>query len=100
MSANNWTGCPKCVAKFEEAKAKALRDAEASYGKVSPDEYRRLIAQAEAGKREEPEDTMREDYEIGMEASGHFSVGYSASCTACGFRFRFKHERNVLASAS
>jgi hypothetical protein len=61
-----------------------------SYGKVSAEEYLCLTKQFE--KPVEREQTLREDYELGI-VENKFYVSYRASCTACKFSFTFKEER-------
>jgi hypothetical protein len=46
-------------------------------------------------KLDEPETTMREDYELFLTEDGHFQVSYSAYCTKCKFSFQFNHEQQV-----
>lgn len=69
MSADNWAVCPRCIQKQDNWRlvlGESLRD----------DDY-----------------TLREDYEVGMEANGLFSVVYTANCNKCGFSFMFKHSQ-------
>lgn len=93
MSANNWDICPRCKQRAEAKHAKAKKDIQKSYGKVTPEEYqRRLDAVREPPELEE---TLREDWELGMEDDGRFHVGYFASCQDCGLEFQYKHEEKV-----
>lgn len=94
MSANNWTQCPKCVAAEKERQTKAVAKSAKSYGKVDPDKF---LAMLEDQKPREIEDTMREDYELGVDSSGDFYVSYRCSCNKCDFEFRYKHECNAMA---
>ena len=90
MSADNWTNCPRCTAKeLKRVKEIQLRAGE-SYGKVSPDEYLELLA--EAKKEPQVKDTLREDYEIGIHG-GTFEVSYGCKCEVCGFTFSFKDSK-------
>ena len=93
MSADNWTYCPQCKKNREVKRAAQKRRAEKSYGKVSPEEYDRLLAAA--NDETELEDTLREDYELGVDDIGHFYVSYRASCEQCDFAFTFKHDQVV-----
>lgn len=93
MSADNWATCPVCK-DLAEANQQVARDiANQSYGKVSADEYERLKTQAE--KIEPHEDTLREDYEIGVGEDGKFSVSYRCLCDICGFQFEYRHKQDV-----
>jgi hypothetical protein len=93
MSASNWGICPKCLAR-EKSKAifrqKRLED---NYGKISQTEF---VEEEEKLRLLEDileKPTLREDYEIGVNSIGEFSVTYSASCQApdCGFEYRYEH---------
>ncbi len=93
MSADNWGVCPRCKVRIaQEKEAKHVAAAKA-YGKVSPDEWRQMLKDAEVEPREEA--TLREDYEIRTSASGAFYVSYSCRCETCGFRHKFKHEEQL-----
>jgi hypothetical protein len=93
MSADNWRDCPKCLAKAKADKVKREEAAEQAYGKVPKEEYLALLA--EAGKPVEVEDTMREDYELGIDQNGKFYVIYRADCQDCPFVFTYRHEEIV-----
>lgn len=100
MSADNWSICPKCVKNRTQELEKKKAEIVKNYGKVSSEEYFRLI---DSLKKEEVSCsfetkevlTLREDYEIGISENGEFSVGYSCSCSTCAFLFRFKHKEVV-----
>lgn len=89
MSADNWTTCPSCEHDAEEARKARVRKARDAYGKVSEAEYLDLVRKAE--KPVELEETLREDFSIGIQG-GAFGVSYRASCEHCGFEFRFEHD--------
>ena len=93
MSADNWAICPKCNAAKIAAKEKQLLDAGASYGKVEPAEYLRMLEAA--NKPIDSESTLREDYEIEVDTNGEFSVDYRCLCNDCKFAFRYKHSEAV-----
>jgi len=67
--------------------------AEDSYGKIPAAEYAKMMA--EANEEHEPEETMREDYEIGVDELGEFEAYYRCSCERCGFEFRFTHKEDA-----
>ena len=94
MSASNWTECPKCKAKAEAERLARIESVKQLYGKISPEEFVSRAAKAE--HRELLDDDLREDWEIGMNDDGNFSVGYYASCNCCDFTFKFKHEERAL----
>lgn len=93
MSADNWAICPKCNAANIADKEKAQIEAGAAYGKVAPAEYRKMMEAAYAPI--ETETTLREDYEIGVNRNGEFSVNYGCSCSVCNFAFSYKHSEVV-----
>lgn len=80
MSADNWRVCPKCK-KTNESKGSL-------YGKVSEEEYLDSLNQLKVD-----EETLREDYEIGIDERGEFYVDYSCRCQTCGFGFHYKHSQ-------
>lgn len=96
MSANNWRVCPKCIAERAAEKVVAEQVAAKAYGKVSADEYLKLLEAAE-DQGAVLEETLREDYEIYTSESGRFVVSYGCSCSHCGFEHSFSHTENALA---
>jgi len=97
MSADNWTRCQECEDKANLARRLFEQKVQDSYGKVPKEEYLRL--NEELNKPEKREDTLREDYEIGI-SGDVFSVSYVAWCTVCGFKYEFKTNQKVLAGRS
>lgn len=91
MSADNWTICPKCKTNKEDAKKKARLEAEKSYGKITPGEFLSLMNDISSNENKEQERTLREDYEIGMDEYGSFSINYSAICGDCGFKYKYDY---------
>lgn len=85
MSADNWAVCPKCL-KDVDNKVKSL------YGKVSEEEYGKLIEEKQETEREQ---TLREDYEIWTNVDGRFMVKYSCSCSACGLKFEYNYSKLI-----
>lgn len=92
MSARDWTACPKCEKTLADEKAKKLKTAKARYGKVSAEQYEKLLAGASVAVV--LKDTLRHDYEIGV-SDDRFHVSYSCSCTECGFAYTFKREEKL-----
>lgn len=98
MSADNWTVCPKCHAEFQTAITKEQQRVAALYGTVPVAEFDAARAALQVLEAAPPSETLREDYEIGI-YHGKLDVTYSAGC-ACGFRFEFKQEAPVFATAA
>jgi len=96
MSADNWTICPQCGKNSEQLKAEREQAARDAYGKVSAEEYMRLVKKAQEKVHSEP--TLREDYEIRTFQDGVFHVKYSCRCTACGWEFSHTHEEQAYSS--
>lgn len=92
MSADNWTYCPKCHAADEAKSVANQKQVAESYGKVAAEEYLKRVAALTT--KPERDETLREDYEIGI-YKGEFSVSYSASCSVCKFSHSFKHKKKV-----
>ena len=86
MSADNWGVCPKC-------KETAEKNITSAYGKVSEEEY---LAALNERKQIENNLTLREDYEVGVDIDGEFSVSYSCHCSKCGFKFDYKYSQELV----
>lgn len=96
MGANNWRVCPKCK-KDREVRAEELSiEAAEAYGKVSVEEWKSLDAKAKECAQPLDSETLREDYEIGMQSDGEFFFDYGCSCSVCGFSHSKKVEEQVL----
>ena len=91
MSADNWSICPKCKVTAEHAAASAATKARESYGNVPVEQYQRMIDEADKIASKGLEDTLREDFSVGVKADGTFEVIYGCRCGTCGFAFTFKH---------
>lgn len=98
MSADNWGKCPKCKQAKDASRLAAIDAVRKKYGKIPSEDYDELMAGAMAVPEESDadQDTLREDYEIGTNSNGKFSVGYSCHCRRCKFSFQFKHEEDAL----
>jgi hypothetical protein len=98
MSANNWRKCPNCMAAVQNARLKKIANAKAQYGVVSAEKFVELVRRAELpvvlG------DALREDYEIGIDDAGLFSVSYRCSCNICPFVFSHKSRKQVVHDAA
>lgn len=94
MSANNWALCPKCesIRKINQPERKL--ELNRKYGKISSEEYLRLIEDGKMEEEGELEETLREDYELGI-SKRWFHVGYYACCKVCGFTYEFKVDKPV-----
>lgn len=93
MSADRWAICPKCKRDAEKQRDDKKLKAGKSYGKVTPGEY--LAALAESEKPTELGETFREDYWLGVNEDGFFSIDYSGSCGTCGLDHKFKYEKQL-----
>lgn len=86
MSANNWRTCPACSEIWKRRKADAIRAAEGLYGIVPAGEYQVEFMAAQNLSDEPSEDTLREDWDIGLGDDGkQFTISYRAECDECGF---------------
>lgn len=83
MSADNWADCPRCTETI-------MAPVRAAYGKVSADEYVRLLA--EARKRMDGS-TFREDYEFYGAETGVLTISYRGVCTVCGLSLKVEEKR-------
>ncbi len=94
MSADNWAICPVCKKNNDEANTNRIADAEAKYGKVSSFQYRESAKEAE--RSIVLEESLREDFGIGINEDGEFYVTYRGHCEVCGLDFKYNHAENVL----
>jgi len=95
MSADRWGVCPRCNKIATEKKKALLEKAEKGYGKISSDDYTKLMNEA-TGMAFTRESTLREDYEIHTNPNGKFSIGYFCRCDKCGFEHDFKHTVQLI----
>lgn len=87
MSANNWGKCPKCQLRFKKEDETPL------YGTVPEDEYEAI---KQNRKQERNADTLREDYEVYINAETNtFELWYGGECEICGFTFEFNHKEEL-----
>ena len=104
MSARNWAICPKCWTdttdlKLQPESKQAEMEANIAafterYGEQRGQEYRRLMLSTLEPL--EPENTMREDWELGIDAEGTFYLKYTASCTKCGWKYEKRIQEKVV----
>lgn len=95
MSANNWTTCPKCLKKRDGAHRSLQADTKALYGKIPEELYTQRVAEMKATLAEEMEESLREDWELGIGSDGGFFVHYRGQCDKCNFEHKFKHEEKL-----
>ena len=88
MSADAWRVCPKCLRSSEKKK-------ELSYGKVSEEEYLRILVELDSLKDDDTQ-TLREDYEMFTDSDGVFYLKYSCSCSVCHFHFEYTYQKDLL----
>ncbi len=91
MGADNWRFCPQCFKKNHKIACQELEKAKADYGFVSVVEF-----EANMKKARKPfvaPDTMREDYDIGIDENDNFYMSYKAYCAKCGFTYNHKLEK-------
>lgn len=85
----SWTQCPRCWAELADKCIKLKQKVENEYGKISKEEYMELVEESRTAIR--ATHSLEENYEIGMEKDGEFSIGYKCTCVSCGFLFTFEH---------
>lgn len=99
MSADNWAKCPKCWAKaMDEIHQQAERQSNA-YGKVPEKTWlknqRLLWEKTDNLNGSGFKESFKENYQIGVDIEGRFSVEYRGRCMACDASFEYKYETNV-----
>ena len=87
MSAKNWAICPKCGKTVEEIRENLRAEAKKAYGQIPEKRYLNMVTEAEAYIV--IEDTLRENYEIGI-WNGEFFISYHGHCDKCGFVKKFE----------
>jgi len=92
MSADNWVTCPRCLANAKKEKEDLIAKKNDCYGKIPEDKYLELVF--EADKPIENEQTLREDYDIGIDGD-EFSVNFRASCTKCGLIYKYSFNEQL-----
>ncbi len=108
MSADNWAICPKCwmdtdtdtdTDDIDTEAAQAALEADiatftAKYGEQRGEQYRSIMLSTLEPM--EPENTLREDWELGIDAEGTFYLKYTASCTKCGWEYKKRIQEKVI----
>lgn len=96
MSPRDWSDCPVCKLLSQQTIQQAKDRLATLYGVIPVDEYERKLKQLETETRYVFEsNTLREDYEIGININGQFSVDYYCSCERCNFEYHFLEGRQV-----
>ena len=95
MITDNWARCPKCQDILDKAFIDKTERIKNLYGKVSAEEYNVKVRAIEAEAETPLQDTLREDYEVGINSAGEFYVSYSGGCEKCGFSFHYQHKEKV-----
>ncbi len=85
MSARNHTNCPVCSKRNRKERDRLHTAASKAYGKVTAEEYARLLAKT--GELPPLEDTLGEYYQHWFDVDGTFKMKYFVSCNVCGFEF-------------
>lgn len=96
MSADNWAICPKCKDTADTKAVESAKLARESYGKVPVEEYQRMLDEADKLADKGLDETLREDFAVGVKADGTFEVIYGCRCRACGFTHSFRHSAPVM----
>ena len=91
MSADNWRFCPQCFKKIHEVASQKLKEAKAGYGFVTVVEFEENMEKAR--RPIVVPDTMREDFEVGIDENDNFYMNYKAYCSKCGFTYNHKLEK-------
>lgn len=91
MGADNWGQCPRCLAKHRKAMTEINEALDKAFNTMVAREYQDLVNKTK--KPDEPEHTLRENYEIGVANDGKFYVIYRCRCEVCDFKFSFRKEQ-------
>lgn len=94
MSADNWAICPKCKKLELQHKKQLKEDARELYGKIPPEDYIQLLK--EIPDESAIGETLREEYEMGVNSHGKFYISYGCFCDKCGFEYSFNHKEQLV----
>lgn len=86
MSARNYKDCPRCRKRAAALKEDRHARAASQYGKVTAENYQKMLAHAESAKA--PTGTLGEYYENWFDDTGAFRSRYEVHCDECGFTFK------------
>lgn len=99
MSADNWAQCPRCVKEHHDYLDQRQALVQRSYGTVSAADFLALKATVDQEMATEFENTLREDYQLGIydEMGTHkFFVNYNGRCKTCDFHFQYEYETDPM----
>lgn len=85
MSAKNWATCPACYKKALAAQTRSKLKLEEAYGRVSIEEFSEL--QEIANRPIVTNQSLREDYHLGINADQVFELLYKAACQHCDYQY-------------
>jgi hypothetical protein len=88
MSADNWTVCPQCKYRRDRDIASERERVQSLYGTVDAVEYLKALGDLSIRESTRLDETLREDYWIGVDKDGLFKVSYDCGCQ-CGFTYAF-----------
>ena len=92
MGANNWRECPKCL----KVQKNAVDELKALYGKIPREDYEKRLSEVYPSPDSDYDySSLREDWSLGVDEQGKFSVSYHCSCEECGLKFSFKHTEQL-----
>lgn len=87
MSATNHTECPKCLLRYQK------EDGEPIYGKVSEEEYFKILSDR---KKERDTESLNEYYESWIDnKQNKFKMYYRCSCEVCDFTYEYSYEEEL-----
>jgi hypothetical protein len=92
---DHWGECPQCKAMVAKEVEAIFKKADATYGNVLLEEFlaNKAAANAEVAKIMARDlETFGEDYEIGLNKDGSFSLSYTGACSRCGASFKYAFE--------
>lgn len=99
MSADNWTECPRCIARKERRNADLTQQVKDAYGSMPLEEWLNLRDMTLRDIDEKVDQTFREDWEIGV-FNGEFFVQYKGFCGTCDLRYEFTYDQPIKVDES
>lgn len=97
MGADNWDSCPRCFEEATEALRTRRAKIDASYGKVSVEEFDQAREQWEADRAAHQNFPLhwREDIRVEGACTGTVVITYKGNCSKCKLKLEFEVQRHV-----
>lgn len=96
MSADRWKKCPVCAVNKEKDVLKLRSQVNHEYGKLSQEHWLELKKEVDEFASTPLEETLREDFEIGLNEDGWLDIYYTCSCHICGTTRKYEKKEILI----